>query len=128
MYKNIEITKLISFTKELKVLYVEDNKESQEALEALLGNYFSDITVVFDGIAAFEKFKSEKFDLIITDIRMPKMDGIELIRNIRTLNEDIPIIVSTAHKESDYLIKCIEMGVGGYLLKPINHKQLLKVI
>jgi len=128
MYKDLEMKKLLEFTKTLKILYVEDNKGSREALYGLLENFFSDITLAFDGIDGLEKFKSGNFDLIITDLKMPKMGGIEMIQAIRNIDEDIPLIVSTAYKDQEFIMSCIELDVNGYLLKPINHKQLTRVI
>ena len=128
MYKDLEMKKLLEFTKRLKILYVEDNKDSREALYGLLENFFSDITLAFDGIDGLEKFKSGNFDLIITDLKMPKMSGLEMMQAIRDIDDDIPLIVSTAHQDQEFLMGCIELGVNGYLLKPINHKQLTRAI
>ena len=128
MYKDFEMKKLLKFTKTLKILYVEDNKNSREALLGLLENFFTDITLAFDGLDGLEKFKNSNFDLVITDIKMPKMSGIEMMQGIRDIDEDIPLLVSTAYQDQEFLISCIELGVNGYLLKPINHKQLVKAI
>ena len=128
MYKDLDMKKLIKFTKTLKVLYVEDNIQARDSLEGLLRNYFSDITLAGDGLDGLQKFRNSPFDLIITDIKMPKMNGIEMIKNIRDIDEDTPIIVSTAHQDQEFLISCIELGTNDYLLKPINHKQLTRAI
>jgi diguanylate cyclase (GGDEF)-like protein len=128
MYHNFEIHELVDFTKKLKILYVEDNEEAREAILDLIKNFFNDITVAVDGQDGLSKFKDGVFDLVISDIRMPKMDGIEMIVEIRELQPDIPIIVATAHKETELLIDCIKIGVDGYLLKPINFTQLKKTI
>ncbi len=128
MYKDLNMKKLMKFTKTLKVLYVEDNEEARDSLEGLLRNYFSDITLASNGLDGLEKFKTSPYDLIITDIKMPKMNGIEMMKKIRELDEDIPIIVSTAHQNQEFLISCIELGTNAYLLKPINHKQLNRAI
>jgi diguanylate cyclase (GGDEF)-like protein len=130
MYNKFDITKLINFTKTLKVLYVEDNSKSRESLLLLIGNFFDDIVIAKDGQEGLEKFNQEKFDLIISDIRMPVMNGIEMCKNIRENNHkyNIPIIITTAHNESDILLECIKLNIHGFLLKPINLKQLEKVI
>jgi diguanylate cyclase (GGDEF)-like protein len=130
MYNKFDITKLINFTKTLKVLYVEDNSKSRESLLLLIGNFFDDIVIAKDGQEGLEKFNQEKFDLIISDIRMPVMNGIEMRKNIRENNHkyNIPIIITTAHNESDILLECIKLNIHGFLLKPINLKQLEKVI
>ena len=62
MNSDLDIKMLIEFSKTLKILYVEDNKVSREALETLLGNFFSDITTAFNGEEALEKFNNNKFD------------------------------------------------------------------
>jgi len=128
MYKNLEMKKLLEFTKTLKILYVEDNENSREALCGLLENFFTDIMLANDGEDGLEKFKSNNFDLVITDIKMPKMSGIEMMQKIRDMDEDIPLLVSTAYQDREFLISCIELGVNGYLLKPINHRQLTRAI
>ena len=128
MYKSLEMKKLIKFTKTLKVLYVEDNIESRDSLTGLLSNFFHNITLGVDGEDGLKKFKSASFDLIITDIRMPKMNGIEMIKRVRDIDDEIPIIVSTAHQDYEFLTSCIELGVNWYLLKPINHKQLMRAV
>jgi len=128
MYKDLEIRKLLEFTKTLKVLYVEDNEDSVEAFCGLLENFFTDITLAFNGADGLEKFKGSSFDLIITDIKMPKINGIEMMQSIREIDEDIPLLVSTAYQDQEFLMSCIELGASGYLLKPINHKQLTRAI
>ncbi len=128
MYHKFELDELIEFTKTLKVLYVEDNKDVRDSILALLENFFVSIETAVDGKDGYEKFQESSFDLIFSDIRMPRMTGIEMIRLIRQEDDTIPIIVTTAHQETELLMDCIEIGVSGYLLKPINLKQLTKVI
>jgi diguanylate cyclase (GGDEF)-like protein len=127
MYSDLDMKKLIKFTKTLKVLYVEDNVDASNALESLL-KIFDNIVLAYNGVDGLEKFRTSSFDLVITDIRMPKMSGTEMIRNMREINNAIPVIVSTAHQEQELLMECIELGVNGYLLKPINHKKLTNAI
>lgn len=128
MYKHLDIKKLIQFTKTLKVLYVEDNKDARDALSSMLSNFFNTIIEADNGEDGLKKFKSSTFDLIITDIKMPKMNGVEMIKEIRELNDSIPVIISTAHEDNDFLMSFIELGINGYLLKPINYKQLTRTI
>jgi len=127
-YRKFDLHELIDFTQTLRVLYVEDNKDAREAITALLQNFFTDIVIANDGLEGYEYYKEGCFDLVISDIRMPRMNGIDMIRLIRETEDDIAIIVTTAHQESEYLLKCIELYVNGYILKPINLKQLTKVI
>ena len=120
--------KLMDFAKELRLLYVEDNKEARESTLRLLNNIFSDITVAVNGQEGLEKFHSKDFDLILTDINMPKMSGIEMITKIREVNHDVPILMLSAHNESEYFIETIKHGIEGFLLKPIELNQFMDMI
>jgi len=128
MFDKFDINKLVNFTKTLKVLFVEDNEEARVAILALLSNFFNDIAVAKDGKEGISLFKADSFDIIISDIRMPNTNGLDMIEQIRQINDNIPIVISTAHKETDLLLESIKLGVNGYLLKPINFKQLKQVI
>jgi len=115
---------LLKFTKTLKVLYVEDNKEAQLAVCELLSLFFGDIVTADDGVDGLEKFQKNTFDMLISDIKMPRMNGIEMVKSIRKISPNIAIIMVTAHQESEYLLECIRCSVDGYLLKPIDMQQL----
>jgi len=119
---------LLEFTKTLKVLYVEDNKEAQQAVGELLGLFFNDIVTAVDGVDGLEKFKVGNFDMVISDIKMPRMNGIDMAKSIRKTSPDTAIIIATAHQESEYLLECIRCSVDGYLLKPIDIEQLQESI
>ena len=128
---------IIQYSKNLKLLYVEDNKEARESTLMILEEFFDDIAVAIDGANGLEKFEqnqetitkeSKAFDLIITDINMPKMDGLTMIENIREKSPEIPIIVFSAHKETKYLLRAIELQVDGFLSKPLDLQQYGKII
>ncbi len=119
---------LMSFARELQVLYVEDNQAAREATLGFLENIFHNITVAVNGEDGLEKFQTQKFDLILTDINMPKMNGIEMITKIREIDRDIPILILSAYNESGYFIETIKQGVEGYLLKPIDLEQFIAMI
>ena len=123
MIENIK--KLVSVSKTLKVLYVEDDVEVRTTTLLMLRNLFDFITVAVDGADGLEKFRSDKFDLIISDINMPNMNGIEMLKNIRNENLEISFIILSAHDEVDYFIDTIKYGVDGYILKPIERQQLV---
>ena len=119
---------LFKFAQTLKVLYVEDNQETRESTVAFLSNIFNNIEVGVDGENGLEKFKEQNFDLVITDINMPRMNGLEMIEKVKKVNKDIPIIIISAYNENDYLLKAIKLGVRGYLLKPIDISQFIEVM
>ena len=128
MYDKFNLNDLVNFTKTLRVLYVEDNTDAREALLALMSNFFYSISIAVDGYQGLEKFKESSFDLVITDMNMPKMDGVEMILYLRKMDKSISIIASTAHKDTELLLECIEQGVHGYLLRPINYQKFSKII
>ena len=119
---------LLDFAKTLKVLYVEDNAEARLAVGELLNHFFDEIIVGVDGIDGVEKFDIAEFDLVISDIKMPRMNGVEMAKAIRVKSPHTPIIMATAHQESEYLLECIRCKVDGYLLKPIDIDQLQDAI
>jgi len=123
-----DIKEVIKYTKKLKLLYVEDNEESRFATNIVLDEFFDEFIVAIDGEDGLEKFKNNNIDLIITDVNMPKLNGLDMVKEIRTIDKSIPILVLSAYNEPEYFIDSIKIGVDGYLLKPINIEQFLAVL
>ena len=125
---------LLETTRDLNVLYVEDDAELLLATKDFLSIYFKSVTTAQNGREGLDKFISyEKdfgdfFDIVITDIKMPELDGIEMSQEILELNETQSILVITAFNTLEYLFKLISMGIDGYLLKPLDHQQFFKNI
>ena len=114
---------LREFSKNIKILYVEDNKEARASTMELLKMFFKDIVVAFDGKDGLDKFShtdNQDIQLVVTDINMPNMDGLEMIAKIKEINKDISIMVISAYNEIDYLMESIKIQVDSYILKPIN--------
>lgn len=128
-----KIEELKKFIKTLNILYVEDEANAREITTKILKRFFNDVETKengLEGYLAFQKkhIKKESFDLIISDINMPKMDGLEMIDKIRELNKDIPVIFITARHESDILQKAIELQVLNYLIKPLDMENVAQTI
>ncbi|WP_457635896.1 EAL domain-containing response regulator [Persephonella sp.] len=119
---------MIPETDRIKVLYVEDDTGVKEATLHLLKEFFSKVITASDGLEGLNLYKKEKPDLIITDIDMPHMSGLEMISRIRERDSDTAIVVFTAHSETEFLIESIKLGVDGYVLKPIDLKQFIQTI
>ena len=119
---------LIQHTNKLKLLLVEDDAVMRETTLEFLSSFFSDITVAVDGEEAWEIFQNQKIDFLITDINMPNMDGLKLISKVREVNEDLPVMILSAHTESKYFIESIRYSVDGYLLKPFDIVHFLSVL
>ena len=126
MRRNIK--NLVKFSKTLKLLYVEDNLEAREQTIKLLKNFFEDIVVGIDGKDGFEKFEKAKPDIIFTDLNMPHMSGVDMLRKIREIDENIPCIIVSAHNEPEYFIDSIKLGVDGYILKPLEVNQFSTIL
>lgn len=115
--------------RKIRLLYVEDEEDILRFASMVLEDYVDKLFIARNGKEALEILKKENIDLIITDILMPKISGIELIREIKKNPLcDTAVIVATAHTETQYLLECIELRVDGYILKPIDVDELLKTI
>jgi len=124
----IDIDEIIKYSKHLKLLYVEDNPDAREMTAMIFEDFFDDIVMAVDGEDGFRKFQENNFDLIITDINMPKLNGLDMIEKIREINENISILVLSAHNEDDFFIRSIKFSIDGYLLKPIDIDQFTNII
>lgn len=121
---------LKQMSKEMTLLYVEDDPQARDVASSLFSEFFNTVYIAEngeDGTRLYSEHRKE-IDLVITDITMPVMNGIEMIQNIRTLSSDVAIIVLSAHDDSNYLTQTIEAGVDGYLLKPLNVSQLVRTL
>ncbi len=124
----MDIKKLQEEAKNFKVLLIEDNEEVLYVTQTLLKKFFAEVKTAKNGLEGYEIFEKENIDLIITDINMPKMNGLKLIREIRKIDQEIPIIVLSAYDEANYFIELIKEGVDGYLIKPIQFEQLITTL
>ena len=118
----------LPFSKTLKILYVEDNEPTREQFLKFIENIFGTIVVACDGREALEKFHNNSIDIIISDINMPHMDGIELLQRIREIDKSIPFIAISAYSDSKYFVDMIKLSVDGFVLKPMEMFQFLDLI
>jgi len=123
-----KIKTLTEESKNLKLLYIEDDEFARESTLETLSLFFDNITIAVDGQEGFNTFKKGDFDIIITDINMPIMNGIDMIFAIRELDQDITILVLSAYNNPEYFESTIKAGIEGYLLKPIDLDQFIYLI
>ncbi len=121
------------FLETLTILYVEDEIEVAQNIQQVLNKIFKKVIYAKDGLEAFNVYKNaiiadESIDIIVSDIKMPNMDGIELLKNIRELDQVIPFILTSAFTQSKYLLEAIEYNVSYYAVKPIDVKKLVSHI
>lgn len=122
-----------------KILVVDDNAGNKLLLQYSLDGFF-EVDFASNGLSAINKFKQSKYDLILMDIHMPELDGIETTRRIRQMelennekgiNADIertPIFALSSNMFREQKIKCIEAGMDDYIMKPIHSKALIERI
>ncbi len=119
---------LMELGKELKVLYVEDDENLRLETAKIIERIFDKVDIASDGVEGFNAFKSSHYDLVITDIEMPQVNGIEMSRNIRAVNKDTPIVVVSAYSNTDYFMDAIAIGIDYYILKPIKMPRLIDTL
>jgi len=116
--------------KTLTALYVEDEDGVKSVVSNVMSGLFKNFLTASDGREGLDFFleHSDDIDLIITDINMPRMDGISMCQKIRETNKKVPIIITTAYSDKDFLQKAISIGVSDFVTKPMNMKVLLNAI
>ncbi len=116
--------------KRLKALYVEDDENIRNELASLLGNFFDTVYTASDGQEGLELFikHQDDIDVVLSDINMPKMTGIEMVREIRTINTKVPVMFATAYSDNEYLADAIKLRVYDYIIKPIDIRHLLTIM
>jgi YesN/AraC family two-component response regulator len=126
----MKLLELKPYTKELNLLIAEDESAVRFMLETSFGRLFKSVKSACDGAEALEMFNSKEssFDIIITDINMPNMNGMELTRAIREINPVIPIIILSAHYDNGYLMEAINAGASGFLTKPLDYDAANKIL
>ena len=108
----------------LNLLYVEDDKEALEDVVFLLKRSFSNIYTAFDGEEGFSLYKTNKIDVVLLDINIPKINGLQLATKIREIDEYIPILFISAHSETQKLLSAINLSAISYIIKPFNIYEL----
>jgi DNA-binding response OmpR family regulator len=113
----------IKNSKNIKVLYVEDDNITRENGVEYLENYFDNIYEARDAFEALDIYSSVLPDIIITDIQMPKLNGLEFIKRVRKIDKNTQVIITTAFSDKEYLLKAIELQLVKYLIKPISESE-----
>ncbi len=122
------------YSKDLHVLYVEDDQDLSKSTKEVLENFFKSVDVAYDGQEGEAKYKDHldeyayPYDLVITDINMPRMNGIDLSRILLKQTPYQSIIIISAHDETAYLSEAIDMGISAFITKPIKQKSLYQAL
>lgn len=112
----------------MRVLIVEDNKRAQEYLKDSIETQGHEVMVAKDGISGIESFKKFQPQVVFSDILMPKMNGLELLKKIKELNEQTIVVLNTAFDNEEYVLSALRLKVDNYLKKPIRHAELFSLL
>jgi len=107
----------------LTILYVEDDLDTQRLIKRILTSSAKEVYIASDGEEGLALYKERRPDIVLTDICMPKMDGLEMAEEIKGIVSNQPIAIFTAFNEPEYLKKAAELDIGTYILKPFDRKQ-----
>ncbi len=111
-----------------KILYIEDDNYIREYINEFLKRFNSNIYLASNAEDGLKLYKEHKPDIMIVDINLPKMSGIELISNIRKNDNFTRIIISTAYTNKEFTLQAIELNITRYLVKPVTSKDLIMAL
>ena len=115
---------MYNFLKNKTVLYVEDDLDVLRNIATLLNNFFQTVYLASNGETGHELFLEKDIDVLLIDIELPKMNGIELIKKIRQTNKTIPIIIISAYTNTNYLLDAVELNLSKYIVKPLTSAKI----
>ncbi|MDD5716892.1 MAG: response regulator [Sulfuricurvum sp.] len=124
----VSIKELKHFSHRLKLLYVEDNPQVRKETVELFIPLFESVDIAADGQEGLEAYNNNSYDLVITDINMPRLNGIEMIEKIREIHPEQKIVAISAHDESAILLDLIRKGISSFILKPINLDEMIATL
>ena len=109
----------------MRILLCEDERELSDALSAILKHNNYSVDQVYDGLEALDYLEADNYDVVILDIMMPKLDGVEVLRRLRAGGSDIPVIMLTAKSQIEDKILGLDSGADDYLTKPFDSSELV---
>lgn len=112
----------------ISVLFVDDNETIRQLYRRILEKHVDHLYIANDGYHGLELYQKHKPDLVITDMVMPVMNGLEMVKEIKKIAPDAKFVVMSAYSEKDSFVEAIHMGIDGYLMKPVEAKKLLSLI
>jgi len=117
------------FNNNFRILVVDDDENITNLISELLcSNNEIKVEKAKDGLEGLNKLKKSVYDIIITDIKMPVMDGIEFLQRVRNMNPGIPVVIMSAYAEFDSLVKALHLGATNFIRKPFDFDEIFQVI
>ena len=115
----------LSQLRHFTILYVEDEAGIRKRVVSTLRYYFATVWEAADGEAGLDSYYTHRPDIVLSDIEMPHSSGIEMVKQIREIDHEVPIIMLTAYSNEEYLLELINLNINHYILKPVNSHKLL---
>ncbi|HKJ21498.1 MAG TPA: response regulator, partial [Gammaproteobacteria bacterium] len=103
-----------------RILVVDDEQKMRRLLEMALRNMGHEVAEAADGEEALARFNESPFDLVLTDMRMPRMNGLQLLRNLRERGEEVPVVMLTAHGTVESAVEAMKLGAVDYIIRPFE--------
>lgn len=128
MSDSIKRVGLEAFIKSITILIVEDDLVALQNLEIILKDMFKSVYTAENGVDGLEVFRKNSPNIVISDIMMPKLNGIGMAKEIKKINSETPIVFLSGFSDKEYLLECIEIGAESYIIKPIAPKNLKESI
>lgn len=115
----------LGILKNLRILFMEDEHDLFELYKEILSEFFLEVVGAIDGEKGLDIYKEytqkgQTIDLVLSDINMPNMNGLDCAKELLKLNNQLPILFLTGHNDSNYIMESINIGASGYILKPVD--------
>ena len=117
-----------SILKNISLLYIEDDEAVQEVFKKQFEKVIGTLYVASDGEEGYEKYLEYNPDIILTDINMPKLSGLDMAKKIRLIDNDVAIFITTAHNDTEFISQALYLNICGYLVKPIHKQELYSML
>jgi DNA-binding response OmpR family regulator len=130
----INLEEMVQYTKDLRILVVEDHDDLREVLSSSLKEVFKEVESVENGAEAIIAYREKYlengygFDIVLSDIKMPFLNGVDLTKKIYDINSNQVVIIMSAHDESEYLLPLINLGIEYFVKKPINYDEFFNTL
>jgi len=124
----IDLINLKELAKDITVLYVEDNDIARKKTHELLSKVFEKVDTAPNGQEGLSLYMKHKYDLVISDIVMAKLNGLEMVTSIKQVHKAQRIIFLSSYSDISFLTQAIELGIDGFIFKPIEHEKFFDVI
>ena len=125
---NLSPNDIRAISKSFSILYVEDEPDVRTVVTKILNAFFDDILIAENGEVGLELFQKNMPDIVMTDIRMPIMNGLDMAKQIKEISPKTQIIITTAFNDEKYFLKAIDLGIDKYIIKPIMAEPMLSTI